>query len=189
MPTTTRTSIVGRLRRPRSPPDLPCRTPMTRSDSSATARQSGHQQGQARATPVVQRPPGEEAARRDSIQAALAREPRRLVGGQSDGDVTRGIGARRQARSLCSATVSVPQRRVPNLHAGAATMVRDGDRARSAALVRRGYQAQALSLVPEFGRIPVGSLTRSTSTSFSTPSAKRSRPVGSSTTNWASTSA
>src|SRR5208283_4475536 len=45
-----------------------------------------------------------------------------------------GIGAGRQARRVCSAEAPVPQRRVPSLHTGATTMVRDRDFARYAAL-------------------------------------------------------
>ena len=104
---------------------------------------------------------GDEAARRDSVQAALAREPRRLVGGQSDGDINRGISAGRQTRSVCSATEPVSERRVSNLHTGATTMVRDRDTVHVLRPLIRdpNYRPQVLSLVPEFGRIPVGSLS------------------------------
>ena len=54
---------------------------------------------------------------------------------------------------------SVSERRVPSLHARAAALVRERHHARTAAAAPdRGYRAQVLSLVPEFGRIPVGSL-------------------------------
>ena len=102
---------------------------------------------------------GDEAARRDSIQAALAREPRRLVGGQSDGDVTRGIGARRQTRGLRSATAPVPERRVPSLHPGATTLVRAGHDACSAAPGPAWISSsRCCRWCRNSGRIPAGSL-------------------------------
>ena len=47
-----------------------------------------------------------------------------LLAGNRNADVARGISAGRQTRRLRSAAVSVSERRVPSLHAGAAALVR-----------------------------------------------------------------
>ena len=162
MPTTTRTSIVrGRLRRA-----LFLRRPHSKPDDPLGLFGDGppsvdHQQGQARATPIVQRRARRRgSATRQHSSCAGTRTTSALLAGNPTTTSLAASALADKLDSLCSATVSVSQRRVPIMHAGAAAMVRRGHHARPAAACSgtRTIDRRCLSLVPEFGRIPVGSL-------------------------------